>query len=73
MNISQLECFVSLASTLNFVKTADQLGLTQPAVTKQLKAIESELGTKLFQRTSRSVVLTPVGEQFLWELTGMSP
>ena len=71
MNISQLECFVSLASTLNFVKTADQLGLTQPAVTKQLKAIESELGTKLFQRTSRSVVLTPVGEQFLSEASEM--
>ena len=71
MNISQLECFVSLASTLNFVKTADQLGLTQPAVTKQLKAIEAELGTTLFQRTSRSVALTPVGEQFLSEASEM--
>ena len=71
MNTSQLECFVSLASTLNFMKTADQLGLTQPAVTKQIKAIETELGAELFHRNSRSVALTPVGEQFLGEATDM--
>ncbi len=71
MNTSQLECFVSLAGTLNFVKTADQLGLTQPAVTKQIQAIETELGTRLFQRNSRSVSLTPVGEQFLPEANDM--
>lgn len=65
MNFSQLECFVSLASTLNFVKTAEQLGISQPAVSKQLKALESELKTTLFSRTSRSVVITPQGEEFL--------
>ena len=71
MNISQLECFASLANTLNFVKTADQLALSQPAVSKQIRALETELGTKLFERTSRSVSLTPVGEQFLPEVTDM--
>lgn len=71
MNTAQLECFVSLASTLNFMKTADQLGLTQPAVTKQIKAIETELGAELFHRTSRSVSLTKVGEAFLPEATDM--
>ncbi|MCR5089189.1 MAG: LysR family transcriptional regulator [Oscillospiraceae bacterium] len=71
MNTSQLECFVSLAGTLNFVRTADQLNLTQPAVSRQIQALEAELGTRLFHRTSRSVSLTPVGEQFLSEANDM--
>lgn len=65
MNFSQLECFVSLAGTLNFVKTAEQLSVSQPAVSKQLKALEDELKVSLFTRTSRSVVLTQAGEAFL--------
>ena len=71
MNTAQLECFVSLAGTLNFMKTAEQLGLTQPAISKQIKAIEDELGAKLFNRTSRSVTLTTIGRQFLPEATNM--
>lgn len=43
MNIAQLECFISLANTLNYMKTSETLGLTQPAVTKQIKALENEL------------------------------
>ncbi|MCR5085530.1 MAG: LysR family transcriptional regulator [Succinivibrionaceae bacterium] len=65
MNFSQLECFTSLASTLNFVQTAERLGLSQPAVSKQLKALEGELGATLFERTSRTVAITPAGEEFL--------
>ncbi len=67
MNTTQLECFVSLASTLNFAKTAEQVYLTQPAVSKEIQALENELSTKLFIRTTRSVSLTPVGIQFLPE------
>ena len=47
MNTAQLECFVSLAGTLNFVRTAEEIGLTQPAVSKQIKALEDELGVRL--------------------------
>ena len=71
MNTTQLECFVSLANTLNYVKTADQLGLTQPAVSKQIKSLEGELGSRLFDRTTRSVALSQVGSQFLPEATNM--
>ncbi len=71
MNINQLECFVSLASTLNFMQTAEELGLTQPAVSKQIKSMEEELGASLFNRTSRSVALTPIGGQFLPEAKDM--
>ena len=71
MNFAQLECFVSLAGTLNFMQTAEQLGLTQPAVSKQIKSIEDELGATLFNRTSRSVSLTPIGQQFIPDATDM--
>ena len=65
MNIDQLECFISLANTLNYMKTSETLGLTQPAVTKQIQALENELECKLFNRTTRSVTLTNVGAAFL--------
>lgn len=71
MNIHQLECFVSLASTLNFAKTAEQLGLTQPAVSKQVRAMETELDATLFERSTRSVSLTPIGRRFLSEANDM--
>lgn len=71
MNTTQLECFVRLASTLNFAKTAEQVYLTQPAVSKEIQALENELSTKLFIRTTRSVSLTPVGIQFLPEANSM--
>ena len=65
MNTSQLECFISLANTLNYMKTSEQLGLTQPAVTKQIQSLEAELCCKLFNRTTRSVTLTKAGAAFL--------
>lgn len=71
MNTTQLECFVSLAKTLNYVKTADQLGLTQPAVSKQIQALEQELGARLFDRSTRSVTLSQVGQQFFPEASTM--
>ena len=65
MNTQQLECFVTVAKTLNYAKTAEQLSMTQPAVSRQIKSLENELGVQLFQRTTRSVTLTQIGRQFL--------
>lgn len=67
MNTSQLECFVSLAATLNYAKTAEQVFLTQPAVSKQIQSLETELGAKLFVRSTRFVNITDFGIQFLPE------
>ena len=67
MNIAQLECFVNIANTMNFMKTAELMSLTQPAVSRQLQALEQELGVRLLERTTRSVSLTPVGARFLPE------
>ena len=65
MNTQQLECFTTLAKTLNYAKTAEQLSMSQPAVSRQIQSLETELNTQLFNRTTRSVSLTQVGFQFL--------
>lgn len=65
MNTTQLECFISVAHHLNFAKAAEELCITQPAVTHHIKALESELNVKLFNRSTRNVELTPPGLVFL--------
>ncbi len=65
MNTTQLECFVKVAETLNFVQAAEHLHLSQPAVSKQIASLEAELGTMLFSRTTHSVALTRAGQRFL--------
>lgn len=65
MNTTQLECFSSVANNLNFARAAEELHITQPAVTHQINTLENELGTKLFKRTTRLVELTPEGLRFL--------
>lgn len=59
------ETFVAVAETGSLSKAADALHITQPAVTRQIKALEQELGAVLLNRTSHGVGLTPVGEQVL--------
>lgn len=61
MNTKQLECFIELSETLNFSETANNLYITQPAVSHQMKALENELGLQLFIRSKRNVTLTPAG------------
>lgn len=53
---------MTLAQTLNFTRTADQVFLTQQAVSRSISAVEKELGFKLFSRSTRSVKLTKEGE-----------
>lgn len=65
MNTTQLECFMAVADHLNFSRAAEQLRLTQPAVSHQIKTLEEELGAALFTRTSKSVRLTREGYLFL--------
>ena len=65
MNTTQLECFLSVANNLNFARAAEELNITQPAVTHQINSLENELGTKLFRRTTRLVELTPEGFSFI--------
>ena len=61
MNTFQLHCFLTVAEHLNFARAAQQLNVTQPAVTHQIRTLEAELNVKLFRRTTRTVNLTPAG------------
>lgn len=65
MNTFQLTCFLTVAETLNFARAAEQLNITQPAVTHQIRSLETELNVKLFKRTTRTVEMTRAGNLFL--------
>lgn len=71
MNTMQLVCFLTVAETLNFARAAEQLHVTQPAVTQQIHSLESELNTQLFRRTTRTVELTQEGLIFLGDAKAM--
>ncbi|MEV0064381.1 LysR substrate-binding domain-containing protein [Nocardia sp. NPDC050718] len=61
----ELRYFVAVAESLNFTAAADGLYVSQPALSKQIRKLESQLGAALFVRDSRSVALTPVGAALL--------
>jgi DNA-binding transcriptional LysR family regulator len=59
-----LRYFLAVAETLHFSKAAAQLGMAQPPLSQQIRSLERILGYPLFQRTTRGVRLTKVGEYF---------
>jgi DNA-binding transcriptional LysR family regulator len=61
----KLKVFRVVADTLNFRRAADELHLTQPAITAQVKSLEEGLGIALFDRVGRDVKLTPAGATLL--------
>ncbi len=65
MNTMQLSCFVEVAVTLSFSKAAENLHVSQPTVSHQVKALEQEMGCQLLVRSTRSVHLTEEGMAFL--------
>lgn len=64
MTIDNLKCFILVAENLSFARAAETLYISQPAVTKQINALETELGVTLFIRSTRHVELTPAGMSF---------
>jgi len=65
MEIRHMRYFVVLAEQLNFRKAAEQLFVTQPHVSRQIKELENEVGVPLLTRNTRGVALTEAGESFL--------
>jgi len=65
MEVRQLQIFRTLAEELNFTRTAEKVHTVQSNVTAQIKALEEELGTPLFDRLGRRVTLTDAGRNFL--------
>ena len=71
MNTFQLSCFLAVANSLSFARAAEQMQISQPAMTHQIKMLESELNTKLFRRSTRVVELTPEGQAFVADAKSM--
>lgn len=63
--IRQLEYFVAVSETKHFHKAAHSLGVAQPTLSAQIKALEESLGVRLFERSRTSVILTDVGRDIL--------
>lgn len=65
MNTIQLEYFLELARVLNYRQASEQLGITQPTLTKAMQHLEGDLGFPLFFRQGRGICITQQGEAFL--------
>lgn len=65
LQLDALRTFEAVARLLSFSATAEELSLTQPAVSRQIKALEDELGAPLFNRATRRVELTQAGQLLL--------
>jgi DNA-binding transcriptional LysR family regulator len=65
MQLQQLGYFIAVAETRHFTQAAEALGVAQPSLSKQIRALETELGAALFSRARGNIALTPAGESLL--------
>ena len=71
MTTKQIDYCIELAHTLNFSRAADNLYVSQPSFSYQIRLLEDEIGFAIFERSGRGATLTPAGAQFVTFLTGM--
>ncbi|WP_329008359.1 LysR family transcriptional regulator [Micromonospora rifamycinica] len=65
MQLHQLRYFVAVAEVRHFTQAADIVGITQPSLSKQVHALETDLGAPLFERVRGNIALTAAGEVLL--------
>ncbi len=63
--IHQLTIFRTVARHLSYTRAAEELYLSQPAVSQQIRTLEQTLGVRLFERRGRGIVLTIAGKKLL--------
>lgn len=71
MDLKQLRSFVRVAELGSFAKAAELLGVAQPTLSRQVRALELELKTSLLHRNGRGVRLTPLGARFFDQAQGV--
>lgn len=71
MNTKQIDYCIELAHTLNFSRAAENLFVSQPTFSYQIKLLEDEVGFSIFDRNGKGAALTPAGEQFVTFLISM--
>src|SRR5258708_12160637 len=64
MELRQIRSFLSISETLHFGRTAELIHLSQPALSLQIRALEEEVGVRLFERNRRKTTLTAAGFAF---------
>jgi DNA-binding transcriptional LysR family regulator len=64
MTFAQLRCFLAVVDEMNFRRAAERLNMTQPPLTRQIQALEHQVGALLIERSSRAIRLTPAGQNF---------
>ncbi|MFR3347575.1 MAG: LysR family transcriptional regulator, partial [Christensenellales bacterium] len=69
MKISQLRYFMTVCRYNNITKAAEELYVSQPAISSSIKDLETEFGVKLFYRQNNKLLLTDEGEYFLDKVT----
>lgn len=65
MNTKQMNYLIEVAKTLNISRAAENLFISQPSLSYQIKVIEKEVGFKIFERNGKSINLTPAGQQLV--------
>ena len=65
MNLRDLQYIIAVAETHHFGKAAERCFVSQPTLSGQIKKLEEELGVAIFERTNRSVEITPIGEEIV--------
>ena len=64
MTTKQIDYCIELAHTLNFSRAAENMFVSQPTLTYQVKLLEDEIGFQVFERSGKGASLTPAGAQF---------